>query len=226
MSSKRSVAPQGIPGGGKATPRAFVRAAATALTISFAIIGILLMTLVALTRTDSTGVTRVAGRPVLTVLSDSMTPTFKAGDILVEESVDGRAADLRVGTVITFRVNGDLVSHRIIRVDSKGGGVAYRTQGDANNTADTTPVRPDQVVGTYSRRIPNAGSALAAVQTPTGLALVILVTLVLLLAPRFARAWRAAGATSAGDEIDTPTDTATDTATGAREPAGLGRSNH
>jgi signal peptidase len=221
MPSKRSVARQGIPAGGNVTLRAFLRAAATALTISVAIIGILLMTLVLLTRTDSTGVTRVAGRPVLTVLSDSMTPAFEAGDILIEESVGDRAADLRVGTVITFRVNGGLISHRIIGVESDNGGVAYRTQGDANNTADTTRVRPDQVVGIYSWRIPNAGSALAAVKTPTGLALVILVTLVLLLMPRFARAWRAAGPTSAADEIEIPTDTATE----AREPAALGQSN-
>ena len=184
----------------------FRRAAGTFLAGSFAIIGVLLVALVLVARTDDNGVTRVADRPVLTVLSDSMTPTFKAGDIVIEESVAGRADDLPVGTVITFQAANGLVTHRIVAVEKRNGGTAYRTQGDANNMVDATLVEPTDVVGTYSWRIPSAGYVLDAVQTPRGLTIAILVPALLLLVPRFATWWRAAGEEAAGDSHEAADD--------------------
>lgn len=171
------------------------RGAATALVMVFAIVGVLLAALALLSETDESGVTRVGDRPVLIVLSDSMTPTFKAGDILVEKSVDGRADELEVGDVITFHVPhaDELVTHRIVKVNETPNGVSYRTQGDANNMVDRTPVKPENVVGTYSWHAPSVGYALNAVQTPKGLMLVILIPALLLLIPTLARMWRAAG---------------------------------
>lgn len=175
------------------------RAAGNFLAGSFAIVGVLLVALVLLARTDDNGVTRVADRPVLTVLSDSMTPTFKAGDIVIEESVAGRADDLAVGTVITFHAANGLVTHRIVAVEQLNGGTAYRTQGDANNMVDATLVEPADIVGAYSWRIPSAGYVLDAVQTPRGMTIAILLPVLLLLLPRFAAWWRAAGDEAEGD---------------------------
>ena len=56
---------------------ALIRATGTFLAMAFAVVGILLVTLALLARTDDGGVTRVAGRPMLTVLSDSMTPSSR-----------------------------------------------------------------------------------------------------------------------------------------------------
>jgi len=193
---------------------ALIRVTGTILTAAFAAFGVLLVTVVLLARTDDNGVTRVAGRPVLTVLSDSMTPTFKAGDILVEAPAAQRAAELPVGTVVTFHAGNGLVTHRIVGVEGADGSVAYRTQGDANNMVDATLVQPEQIVGTYSWRIPSAGYVLDAAQTPTGLTIVILVPALLLLIPRFVTWWRAAG-----DEADRKNSDP------ALDPAGVGRAN-
>lgn len=150
----------------------------------------------ALSKTDDHGVTRVAGHPVMTVLSDSMTPTFRAGDLLIENSVDGKAHRLAERNVITFAVRGsssERITHRIVRVEATPDGVAYRTQGDANNAMDLTPVSPDQIVGVYSWRIPFGGYVLRAVQSQYGMFLLIFIPALLLLLPLLAKWWRATG---------------------------------
>jgi signal peptidase len=154
-----------------------------------------------LARTDDGGVTRVAGRPVLTVLSDSMTPTFKAGDVIVEKSVAHNADQLEAGTVITFHAGNGLVTHRIVQVkELADGSVAYRTQGDANNVVDRTLVKPDQVVGEYSWHVPSLGYALDNVRTPMGISVLIFALAMFLLFPVLAKWWRAAGEQPVPDE--------------------------
>jgi signal peptidase len=143
----------------------------------------LLITLAVLARTDASGVSRIAGHPVLTVLSDSMTPTFRAGDLLVDRPADGPATGLAVGDAITFKNGSDrqLITHRIVAVDRGPTGISFRTQGDANNAPDVRPVAPEQVVGIYSTRIPYAGYAL-----------LIVVPVAALLLPMFRKWWQAA----------------------------------
>lgn len=169
---------------------------ATAFVTVFATAGILLLAVALFARTDGSGVTRVAGHPVMTVLSDSMTPTFKAGDLIIEDPVSN-ADQLEVGDAITFRAggSGELVTHRIVRVKGSptDGTVQYRTQGDANNALDLTPVEPEQVVGLYSWRIPFAGYALQAAQSQAGMFLLFFIPGALLLLPVLSRWWRSAG---------------------------------
>ncbi len=169
---------------------------AGALVGALAALVVLLVFAAVFAKTDEHGVTRVAGHPVMTVLSDSMTPTFRAGDLLVEQPVGDRADRLAKGNVITFRAHegvDELVTHRIIRVKTTPDGIAYRTQGDANNAADLTPVAPDQVVGVYSWRIPYGGYVLRAVQSQYGMFLLIFLPALLLLFPVLLKWWRATG---------------------------------
>jgi signal peptidase len=154
----------------------------------------LLVVLAVLARSDADGISRVAGHPVLTVLSDSMTPTFRAGDLLVDRPASGPATGVHVGDAITFKTGtaGHLITHRIIAVEtSPTGAISFRTQGDANNAADAEPVAPDQVVGVYSARIPYAGYALQAAHSRTGLFLLIVVPVLALLLPAFRKWWHA-----------------------------------
>jgi signal peptidase I len=179
---------------------ALARATGAFLVLTFAVVGIALAAFAVLARTDGGGVTRVAGHPVMTVLSDSMTPMFKAGDLVVGSPVGERAGKLPVGTVITFHANNLLVTHRIVRtVQLPDGGVGYRTQGDANNVVDAMLVKPDQVAGVYSWHVPYAGSVLDEVQTPKGITSLVIALALFLLMPGFARKWRTAGDDSAAE---------------------------
>jgi signal peptidase len=71
------------------------------------------------------------------VLSNSMAPGFRAGDLLITK--EGPARSLKVGQVVVLR-NGteyQLFSHRIIALAQSADAIAITTKGDANPTPDT-----------------------------------------------------------------------------------------
>ena len=75
-------------------------------------------------------------RPV-TVLSDSMQPTFSRGDLVV--ATRQPLESLRVGQVISFQIPvGDhrVESHRIVELISGGPAPVVRTKGDASQGVD------------------------------------------------------------------------------------------
>lgn len=145
-------------------------AAASLLLWLLVALGLVTLVLGILARPAKDGISRLFGHPVLTVLSGSMSPTFRPGDLVVDDPLGpAKAGRLAAGDVITFHVSGsskELITHRIAGVRAlPDGQVAYQTKGDANNAPDEELVAPSQVVGTYTRRVPFAGYALEAIRT-------------------------------------------------------------
>jgi signal peptidase I len=76
------------------------------------------------------------------ITGGSMSGTFDRGALLFERQVP--VSDLRVGDIITYMPPSDsglteLVTHRIVAIepgDAATGGPVFRTQGDANESAD------------------------------------------------------------------------------------------
>ena len=108
-----------------------------------------------------------AGGTAMTVLTGSMQPTLRPGDVVVVRGVD--TADVcdkvKVGDVVTFLPEpGDpsTVTHRVVAktVGTFDDGTTCRlvTQGDANNTADE-PISPEQVRGVFWYGLPRLGWA-------------------------------------------------------------------
>ena len=64
---------------------------------------------------------------------------------------------LQVGEVIAYRLDGQTVVHRIVRMQQTGEGTILQTQGDANNAPDAAPVRTAQVIGRVAVVIPRGG---------------------------------------------------------------------
>lgn len=129
------------------------------------IIGVLLVLVVfsAIGNIQSKGtswvVPRVGSYSWLTVLSGSMKPTFNPGDIIVDKKAD--ITKLKVGDVITYRMDAFVVTHRITDITKdKKGRVFFQTKGDNNNIKDDGYVLSDLVVGKYLFRIPLLGFVL------------------------------------------------------------------
>lgn len=190
------------------TGRRVTSAIGTAVVIVTVVLAVGLVAFATGARKDAHGVTRFGGRPVLTVLSGSMTPTFRPGDLVIDHAVSpDRAQHLTVGTIITYRPQrGALVTHRIIDVRTAGSGVTYRTQGDANNVADAAPVTPAQVVGTYSSHLRYAGYALRAAKSKGGLFLLVFVPILALITKEIGKRWDSGDADQSQrrDPIDLP----------------------
>ncbi len=103
-------------------------------------------------------VPKVAGATPLTVLSGSMTGTYEIGDVVIVKPVE--PDELAIGDVITFQAQSDdptLTTHRIVGLAFGSEGTEFVTQGDANNAADLSPIKPAQVRGEVWYSVPLVG---------------------------------------------------------------------
>lgn len=100
-------------------------------------------------------------RPVV-VYSGSMEPGLSTGALAFVENVPSE--EIRVGDVVTFTdpyQAGRLVTHRVVEtVERPGGGIAYRTKGDANSARDPWAVALPDNAGRLAFDVPYAGYAL------------------------------------------------------------------
>lgn len=105
---------------------------------------------------------KVAGFAQIVVISGSMEPHIKAGDLLIIR----QQKNYEKQDVVTYRSNGALITHRIIDIDQE----QAILQGDANNVADP-PVALDKIEGKIVLRIPGAGNFILFLRTPLGILL-------------------------------------------------------
>ena len=123
-----------------------------------------------------------AGVVPLIVLTDSMYPDIKRGDLIFTKVVD--ANNLEVGDVISFYAAEDdyttIWTHKIIEVINEGDTVRYRTQGVNNPTPDGKLREADKIIGKYSNfRIGGAGNLAMQMQKPGGLIVCVVVPILL-----------------------------------------------
>lgn len=133
--------------------------------------------------TNSSKVPTFLGYAPMIVLTDSMFPDIKSGDLIIIKSVD--AEEIREGDVISFfdpdGSGTSVVTHRVMSI-TKEKGLAFITKGDANNAEDLSPVPADNLVGLYQTVIPGAGNVAMFLQTTPGLVVCVALPMVLLIA--------------------------------------------
>ena len=123
---------------------------------------------------------RVMGYQTLAVLSGSMEPEISVGSIVFTKEADPEL--LEIGDIVTYRLSGNtMVTHRVIENDKTAKQLI--TQGDANETADASPVTYDNVVGKVAMHLPLLGYLSIYIKTPLGIAAIcgFLVVLILLV---------------------------------------------
>lgn len=129
-----------------------------------------------------------AGVVPLIVLTDSMYPDIKSGDLILTKTAD--ADEIEVGDVISFTDpagNGtSIVTHMVIEKYEEDGITYFRTQGinnknnDGELVADKLPVSEDKLIGEYTGiRIGGAGKVALFMQTLPGLIICVVVPILL-----------------------------------------------
>lgn len=115
------------------------------------------------------------GGGAFTVLSSSMAPSFQAGDLVLIEQIDPRAAT--AGDVIAFPspTDGRTIVHRAQRVTADGARVAFVTRGDANDRSERWAVPADGTVGRVRWVIPRVGHVTRFAASPAGWLLLVAV---------------------------------------------------
>lgn len=139
-------------------------------------------TYVSFVSSSGNGVPNLFGAEILSVQTDSMYPTLKAGDLIIDRVVDD-PSQLQVGDIITFwtLINGERVlnTHRIVEIDDGGGFLVFLTKGDNNNMVDPMTVHESSVVGKYQSRLSGVGKVLDFLQTSTGFLIVVVIPVAL-----------------------------------------------
>lgn len=86
------------------------------------------------------------------IRSDSMKPTFQAGDLIC---ITKPPYEIKPGMIICFQIKGDIVTHRVVDIDENG---SFITKGDANEiTDDWSDYQIKKVAGIYQFKIPYLG---------------------------------------------------------------------
>ncbi|MEG1720346.1 MAG: signal peptidase I [Pseudoflavonifractor sp.] len=87
------------------------------------------------------------------VSSVSMEPALRRGDLLFVAPVT--LAALEPGNLLTYQVNGAVLTHRVYALDEATGVV--RTKADAQDHLDPLPVTEDQFIGRPVYKLPQLG---------------------------------------------------------------------
>ena len=128
---------------------------------------------------DTNQVASLAGYTPLTVASDSMAPTFRAGDLIVIRKCD--PAKLEEGDIITFHtiINNEyaLNTHRIAEIQDMGGVRSYVTKGDNNAIADVHMIADGDIVGKFVTKLPGVGKVMSFLSSSIGFLVVIVLPL-------------------------------------------------
>lgn len=145
------------------------------------VISLLLIILLGITAVVMLG-PNILGMEGLIVLTGSMTPNIRAGDMIYIREVSPE--ELEIGDVITFTLAGSdtRATHRIVELRPEEDAVV--TQGDANNV-DDGPIPYHRIVGRVVYTIPKLGILVNEAQGPKGIlalgGLLIVIVVVTLL---------------------------------------------
>lgn len=169
-------------GSGRGFVHRVLRGIGTVVTFLAVILGTLALVVAIASHFSPPGEYTVFGHPVMSVLSGSMSPSIKTGDLVFDNPLShSQAEHLRVGQIISFHSGDKVFTHRIHAVEEAGGSVAYQTKGDRNNAPDQALVLPSQIVGLYHAKVPFGGYILAALHKPVSLVLLLASPLLWLL---------------------------------------------
>jgi signal peptidase I len=130
------------------------------------------------------------GRP-LTVMSGSMTPYIRTGDVVIALPI--APLDARPGDIVSFNDpsrGGKLVTHRVRQMRRQGPHVNFVTRGDANTGVEKWSVRADHRISRTVLRLPKLGFPLVFARTRTGLLVLVLVPMLLLGTLEIASIWK------------------------------------
>ncbi len=98
----------------------------------------------------------LTGYKLLVVLSSSMHPTLDIGDLVLVSP----STNMKEGDIIAFNIQGQIVIHRLIKIEEKNGKRIYYTKGDAVTTSDPWLLTKNDIIGKYMGSVPKLGMPL------------------------------------------------------------------
>ena len=112
---------------------------------------VLLILLVVLLQRFTHNNASIGGIRIFNIVTESMVPEYKVGDILISKSIDPSKIEIGddvvyMGEVGSFQ--GKIITHRVIDIEKDGDSDKFHTKGIANEYEDPAVVTADQIYGT------------------------------------------------------------------------------
>lgn len=112
---------------------------------------VLLILLVVLLQRVTHNNASIGGIRIFNIVTESMVPEYKVGDILISKSIDPSKIEIGddvvyMGEVGSFQ--GKIITHRVIDIEKDGDNYKFHTKGIANEYEDPAVVSEDQIYGT------------------------------------------------------------------------------
>ncbi len=89
------------------------------------------------------------------ILSDSMNPSIRRGDMVVIKRISSE--NININDIIEYKVDNIYIIHRVINIKHTKNGVVYITKGDNNKSRDAKEVVESQITGKVRLIIPYIG---------------------------------------------------------------------
>ena len=94
----------------------------------------------------------------IAILSNSMSPYYSRGDVVVYHKIDDETLkNIEKGNIIVYSKEGQLIVHRVIDIYERNGIYFFITKGDANKDKDFDPVGEHDIVGVYKFHVKYVG---------------------------------------------------------------------
>jgi len=124
----------------------------------------------------------IFGIKTFSIISGSMRPTININDIIIVKQCEER--DLKKGDIISFKVDDEIITHRIVLIENIDGKTVYSTKGDDNNVIDTKNVEYNQIEGKYIGKIPRVGKILKFLKNKVVFGVIIILLIILYIHER------------------------------------------
>lgn len=94
----------------------------------------------------------------IAILSNSMSPTFNRGDIVIYKKLSEKELnEIQENEIIIYSYANQNISHRVIKKVKTPTSTLYITKGDNNNVADHAIIKTSQIKGVYTFNIKYLG---------------------------------------------------------------------
>lgn len=135
--------------------------------------------LIATSSLNKTEAKEIFGYKAYIISSNSMFPNIKNGDTIIVKEVEQEK--LKVGDVISFQREEEIITHRIIEVIGLNEKKEYITKGDNNNIQDDNTIKYEDIEGLAILRIPLLGKIIILLENKIYLIFLILIVIILLV---------------------------------------------
>ena len=120
------------------------------------------------------------------ILTGSMEPTLKPGDIVSERDKLEKlleTTNINEQDIISFKVENAIVTHRVVEIENENGKNFYITKGDANSDNDIELISIEYVEGKYAFKIPLLGNIILFFQRPVGMVVLVIILIFIFIKP-------------------------------------------